>query len=164
MPISDSALICRRIATYHFILAGAPEYFAKNGSPLHPSDLLSHNCLMFLRGAWDNEWRFSERDGELSMAVSGNMQSNSANALRLAAVHGQGLVMLPSFLVADDLRAGRLASVLSPFLGIEYAVNAIYPNRHRLSAKVRSFIDLLAKHFHDDPAWADPCSEQSAKR
>jgi DNA-binding transcriptional LysR family regulator len=164
MPISDSTLICRRIATYHFILAGAPEYFVRNGSPLHPSDLLNHNCLMFLRGAWDNEWRFAERDGELSMAVSGNMQSNSANALRLAAVHGQGLVMLPSFLVADDLRVGRLASVLSPFLGTEYAVNAIYPNRHRLSAKVRSFIDLLAKHFRDDPAWADPCSEQSAKR
>jgi DNA-binding transcriptional LysR family regulator len=161
MPVSDSSLITRRIATYHFILTGAPEYFAKHGSPEHPSDLVNHNCLTFLRGAWGDEWRFSGRDGDLSVPVSGNMQSNSANGLRLAAVHGQGLTILPSFLVADDLRAGRLTSVLNNFLGAEYAVNAIYPHRHRLSAKVRSFIDLLAEHFRDDPAWADPCSHPS---
>jgi DNA-binding transcriptional LysR family regulator len=161
MPVSDSSLIARRIATYHFILSGAPKYFAKHGTPTHPSDLVNHNCLTFLRGAWGNEWRFSGPEGELSVPVSGNMQSNSANGLRLAAVHGQGLTILPSFLVADDLRAGRLASALNEFLGTEYAVNAIYPHRHRLSAKVRSFIDLLAEHFRDDPAWADPCSGRS---
>ncbi len=160
MPVSDSSLISRRIATYHFILVGAPAYFAKHGYPADPSDLVNHNCLMFLLGAWGNEWRFCGPDGELSVPVSGNMQSNSANALRLAAVHAQGLTILPSFLVADDLRAGRLASVLNAFLDTEYAVNASYPNRHRLSAKVRSFIDLLAKHFRDDPAWADPCSDR----
>jgi hypothetical protein len=44
---------------------------------------------------------------------------------------------------------------LSEFLQTEHAINAIYPHRHHLSAKVRSFIDLLAKHFHHDPAWAD---------
>jgi DNA-binding transcriptional LysR family regulator len=161
MPVSDSNLISRRVATYHFILVGAPEYFAKRGNPANPSDLVNHNCLCFSRGAGGNEWRFSGPDGEVSVPVSGNMQSNSANALRLAAVHAQGLTILPSFLVADDLRAGRLASGLNAFLDTEYAVNATYPNRHRLTAKVRSFIDLLAKHFRDDPTWADPRSDQS---
>jgi DNA-binding transcriptional LysR family regulator len=160
MPVSDSSLISRRIATYHFILVGAPEYFAKHGNPASPSDLVNHNCLRFLRGAWGNAWRFSGPDGELSVPVSGNMQSNSANALRLAAVHAQGLTILPSFLVADDLRAGRLVSGLNAFLGTEYEINASYPNRHRLSAKVRNFIDLLAKHFRDDPTWADPGSDR----
>jgi hypothetical protein len=55
-------------------------------------------------------------------------------------------------------------SGLNDFLDNEYAVNAIYPHRHRLSAKVRSFIDLLVKHFHDDPAWADPCSRRSKRQ
>jgi DNA-binding transcriptional LysR family regulator len=157
-PVADSSLISRRIATYHLILAGAPGYFAKHGWPQHPSELANHNCLAPMHPTWSNEWRFSAPEGELTVPVSGNLQSNSANALRLAAVHGQGLALLPSFLVADDLRAGRLAPVLNEFLDTEYAVNAIYPHRHRLSAKVRSFIDLLAKHFRDDPNWADPCS------
>jgi hypothetical protein len=47
--------------------------------------------------------------------------------------------------------------VLTGFLQTEYAINAIYPHRLHLSAKVRSFIDLLTKHFHEDPTWADPC-------
>jgi DNA-binding transcriptional LysR family regulator len=158
MPAADSSLISRRIATYHFILVGAPSYFAQHGLPTHPSDLMSHNCLAFLHAVWGNEWRFSGPDGTLAVPVSGNMQSNSANALRLAAVHGQGVTIMPSFLVADDLRAGRLVSVLDEFLTAEYGVTAIYPHRHRLTAKVRSFIDLLAARFREDPAWADPCS------
>ncbi|MBO0759329.1 MAG: substrate binding domain-containing protein, partial [Bradyrhizobiaceae bacterium] len=147
-----------------FILVGAPKYFAEHGIPDHPSDLVQHNCLKFLGGAWGNDWHFSGPEGDLSVPVSGNMQANSVNALRLAAAHGQGLTVLPSFLVADDLRAGRLRSALNDFLDTEYAVNAIYPHRHRLSAKVRSFIDLLAKHFHEDPAWADPCSRRSKRQ
>jgi DNA-binding transcriptional LysR family regulator len=164
MPVADSSLITRRIATYHFMLVGATDYFAKHGIPEHPTDLVSHNCLTFLRAVWGNEWKFSGPDGELGVPVSGNMQSNSANALRLAAVHGQGLTVLPSFLVADDLRAARLIPVLKEFLNTEYPVSAIYPHRHQLSAKVRSFIDLLAKHFREDPSWADPCAGQRNAR
>ena len=65
--------------------------------------------------------------------------------------------MAPSFLLIDEIKSGRLVPVLTEFLAAEHAINAIYPHRHHLSAKVRSFIDLLAKRFHDDPAWADPC-------
>ena len=87
------------------------------------------------------------------------MESNSANALRLAAVHGQGLTLLPSFLVAEELRSGRLVPVLSKFLRTQYPICAVYPHRHHLSAKVRSFLDLLAKHHRENPAWADPCKD-----
>jgi DNA-binding transcriptional LysR family regulator len=31
--------------------------------------------------------------------------------------------------------------------GVEFAIDAIYPHRHHLSTKVRSFIDLLAERF-----------------
>jgi hypothetical protein len=65
--------------------------------------------------------------------------------------------MVPSFLVKDEIKSGRLIPVLTGFLEAEYPINAIYAHRHHLSAKVRSFIDLLVKHFREDPAWADPC-------
>jgi DNA-binding transcriptional LysR family regulator len=164
MPLADSSMMSRRIATYHFILTGAPGYFAKYGIPKHPRDLATHNCLTFSNAVGGHDWRFSGPEGDLSVPVAGNMQSNSANALRLAAVHGQGVTILPSFLVADDLRAGRLMPVLNEFLNAEHAVSAIFPHRHRLSVKVRSFIDLLGKHFRDDPAWADPCRDQRKHR
>jgi DNA-binding transcriptional LysR family regulator len=157
MSVPDSALIARRVATYRFVVCGAPGYLAARGIPQQPADLARHNCLIFSRSAWGDEWRFSGADGEQSVPVAGNMHANSDNALRLAAVHGQGLAMAPGFLFADDIKSGRLVPVLTEFLRTEYPVNAIYPHRQYVSAKVRSFIDLLAKRFRENPAWADPC-------
>jgi hypothetical protein len=79
------------------------------------------------------------------------------NALRLAAVQGQGLTKMPSFLVADEIRSGRLVPLLTEHSRAEYPINAVYPHRHQLSAKVRSFLDLMTKTYRDNPAWADPC-------
>jgi len=164
MSVPDSSLVVRRVATYRFVVCGAPGYLAGRGIPRQPADLVHHNCLVYSHSAWGNEWRFAGPDGEQSVAVAGNLQANSDNAMRLAAVHGQGLALAPSFLLIDEIKSGRLVPVLSEFLQTEHAINAIYPHRHHLSAKVRSFIDLLVKHFHDDPVRADPCSSRlSAK-
>ncbi len=157
MTVPDSSLISRRVATYRFVVVGAPGYLAARGTPKRPADLAQHNCLIYSHSAWGNEWRFAGPDGEQSVPVSGNLLANSDNALRLAAVHGQGLALAPSYLVIDEIKSGRLVPVLTEFLQTEHAINAIYPHRRHLSAKVRSFIDLLAKHFREDPAWADPC-------
>src|SRR5258706_269241 len=85
--------ICRRVATYRFVVCGAPAYFAARGMPKQPADLVQHNCLIYSHSAWGHEWRFAGPDGEQSITVSGNLQANSDNALRFAAVHGQGLAL-----------------------------------------------------------------------
>jgi DNA-binding transcriptional LysR family regulator len=157
MSVPDSSLIARCVATYRFVVCGSPGYLAARGVPREPADLVHHNCLIYSHSAWGNEWHFAGPDGEQSVAVVGNLQANSDNALRLAAVHGQGLALAPSFLVIDEIKSGRLVPVLTEFLQTDHAINAIYPHRRHLSAKVRSFIDLLARRFRDDPAWADTC-------
>jgi DNA-binding transcriptional LysR family regulator len=163
MPVPDSSLIARRVATYRYVVCGAPSYLAKRGTPRQLVDLAHHNCLIFSRSGWGNEWRFADADGEHSVPVSGNLLANSANALRLAAVHGQGLAMAPGFLFADDIKSGRLIPILTEFSSTEHAINVIYPHRRHLSAKVRSFIDLVTRRYHEDPSWADPCKACSAK-
>jgi len=162
MSVPDSSLVVRRVATYRFVVCGAPGYLAARGIPRQPADLSRHNCLVYSHSAWGNEWRFAGPDGEQSVAVEGNLQANSDNALRLAAVHGQGLALAPSFLLIDEIKSGRLVPILTEFLQTEHAINAIYPHRHHLSAKVRSFIDLLVKHFHEDHGWADACRSRLA--
>src|SRR5262245_38193234 len=156
MLVPDSSLIARCVATYRYVVCGSPGYLAARGSPREPADLVHHNCLIYSHSACGSEWRFAGPDGEQSVAVAGNLQANSDNALRLAAVHGQGLALAPSFLLIDEIKAGRLVPVLTEFLQTDHAVNAIYPHRRHLSAKVRSFIDLMARRFRDDPAWAGP--------
>ena len=162
--VSDLSLIARRLATYRFAVCAAPSYLERRGTPMRPADLLEHNCLRWSHSAWGDEWRFVGPDGEQSVAPTGNLQSNSANALRLAAVHGQGMIMSPMFLVADDIKAGRLVSILQESLQEEHAINAIYPHRQHVPAKVRSFIDLLIRYFREYPTWAQPCKAQEIDR
>jgi DNA-binding transcriptional LysR family regulator len=51
---------------------------------------------------------------------------------------------------------GRLVPLLPEFRPVEFAINAIYPHRRHLSAKVRRFIDLLADRFVEHQRWMKP--------
>ena len=87
--------------------------------------------------------------------MSGRLSANNGGALRGAALAGLGLAFLPSFLVGDDLREGRLERVLPDWSDADdIAVHAIYPAGRNLSPKVRVFVDHLAEHFGPDPYWA----------
>jgi DNA-binding transcriptional LysR family regulator len=81
-----------------------------------------------------------------SVRVSGNLISNSGETLRTSTLQGVGIWLAAGFLVADDLESGRLVRILPEYRPVEFAMNAVYPHRHHLSAKVRSFVDLLAHH------------------
>jgi DNA-binding transcriptional LysR family regulator len=85
-------------------------------------------------------------DGERAVHVTGNMEANSLDALKLAAALGQGLILLPDFLVMDEIKSGRLLAVLTEFASMEAPIHAAYPHRQHLSTNVRTFVDLLVKH------------------
>ena len=66
---------------------------------------------------------------------------------------GLGLALLPTFIIGQDLQAGRLRAVLSEYIPIDQHVHALYlPTRH-LPAKVRTFIDFLVNRFGPKPYW-----------
>ena len=91
---------------------------------------------------------------DVSIQVSGNLRANNGDALRAAAIAGQGLIHQPTFIVADDLRAGTLVALTldqpAAELGGIYAV--FLPDRHP-AAKVRAFIDFIATRFTPEPPW-----------
>jgi DNA-binding transcriptional LysR family regulator len=147
LPIPDSSLIVRRIGSFRVQVFGAPSYFKTHGLPREPSDLTKHNCLSYSFSPWGSDWSFDREDGEETVHVSGNMESNSFETLRLAAVRGQGLIRTAGSSVADEVKTGQLVAVLTEFVRAERAINAIYPHRLHLSAKVRAFLDLATKHF-----------------
>ena len=146
-PATNSSFITRTIGTYRLVVCGSPDYFARRGVPREPADLAQHDCLCHSGSIRRAEWQFDGPRGTTMVRVCGNLKGNSEIALRIAAVQGQGVCMAPSFLVADELKTGRLVAVLQEFLKTEHAINAIYPHRQHLPVKVRCFIDLLVWHF-----------------
>jgi len=98
------------------------------------------------------EWRFENPNGKpLIVAVQGRLSVNNGDALRVAALQGLGLANLPTFLVGDDLRAGRLVSVLQKTTPLALTLSAVYPPTRHITPKVRAFVDFLAERFGPVP-------------
>lgn len=146
-PPPDSSLTVRSLATWRHVLCCSPTYLERHGSPHQLSDLTARNCLRHALYPFGDDWHF--RDSEAlpaSVRTSGNLITTSGETLRLAALQGIGIALAAGFLIADDLQTGRLVRILPAYHPVELTVNAVYPHRHHLSTKVRSFIDLLAQH------------------
>jgi DNA-binding transcriptional LysR family regulator len=152
IPPPDSSLIVRRLTPWRHVLCCAPAYLETHPAPAGPADLTHHNCLRYAFYPYGDEWRFDGPDGKpVSAPVSGNVVTNSAETLRFLTL---------SFVVAEDLAAGRLVRLLPDYNPVEFAINAIYPHRHHLSTKVRTFIDLLAERFYEHRKWMNPGGEE----
>jgi DNA-binding transcriptional LysR family regulator len=102
------------------------------------------------------EWCFTVDGVVRSVVINGRFSATNAEAVRDATLAGYGVAKLASFLISDDLRAGRLVPVLNEFAADGPAVRAVYPSSRHLSPKVRSFIDELLTAWRPEPPWDRP--------
>jgi DNA-binding transcriptional LysR family regulator len=152
--LHDSTLIARRIAPCKQVVCTSPQYLASHSTPERPEDLLEHNCLAYTYLSTPREWRFKDSNGEvIVIPVKGSLQSNNGIVLRDAAVGGQGIAMLPTFYVCNELRDQKLKVILSEFPAAELSLYAVYPERRNLLPKVRAFIDFLIAKIQASPSW-----------
>jgi DNA-binding transcriptional LysR family regulator len=157
VPPPDSSLIVRSLATWRHVLCCSHSYIEQHGKPMQLADLAERNCMRHASYPFGDDWRFADRKGALaSVKVTGNLVSNSGETLRLAALAGVGIWLAAGFLVHDDLEAGKLVRLLPEYRPVEFTMNAVYPHRHHLSAKVRTFIDLLVRHSVEQQKLINP--------
>ncbi len=149
-PLPDSSLIRRRIGLGKLVLSASPEYLSRHGTPALPDDLIRHNCLTYVNSFLGHRWRFTDGERQHDVEVSGNLRSNSIEALRAAALAGQGIGLLPAVSVAEDVTSGRLVRLLPGVETSEAVVHALYPASRHLSVSVRTFVDFLAKRLRED--------------
>lgn len=157
-PLPDSAsLIAHPLTTYQRVVVASPSYFQRRGTPMTPGDLARHDVLTHLgaTGVADS-WRFT-KDGVESVAkVRGPMRTNAVYALRDSTVAGLGLALLPDWLVAADVAAGRLKVVLRGFATTPTVVSAVHRIELRGTPRVRAFIEHLAREYEREAATRQP--------
>jgi DNA-binding transcriptional LysR family regulator len=156
--IGSQALIARKFATTQMVLCAAPAYIERKGLPATPEDLARHDCLTYEYLAARNLWRFRDRGGaERAVKIGGRVHANNGRLLTALAVDGLGVLLEPDFIVAPEIRAGRLVRLLPDYTPPSSDIYAAYPSRRHLSAKVRVFVDFLAARFVGRMPWAlDP--------
>lgn len=145
----STSLIAKNIAPAKRVLCASPSYIQKYGQPRHPNELRFHRCLHYGYQKSGYHWRLHGPDGAQSFSVNCVMSSNNGETLKTAAVQGQGIALLPTFILGDAIEQEQLLSLLSGFEPPEIALFALYPRHRHLSAKVRLFVDLLTERFID---------------
>jgi DNA-binding transcriptional LysR family regulator len=135
-PLPDSSLIARRLGATPMIVCAAPAYISRYGEPSRPADLADHSCFDYSSAKTRGVWAFAAAEGANAMVTvgQGRFRANSGEALRMLALSGEGIVLEPRFIVADDLRAGRLVRLLDGYEPAPTMIHIVYPHSRLLLA------------------------------
>ncbi|CAN7758001.1 LysR family transcriptional regulator [Caballeronia sp. LjRoot34] len=144
--LGDVGLVARPLRGLGRIVCASPAYLAEQGTPRSPEELASHNCLCFHYIQPEREWRF-DKPKSCTISVSGQLTVNNGPALLMAALGGIGIVMLPDFLVANDIASGRLVQLFPEEDFSRAPLQLVYlPDRY-MTPKLRSFVDFVVEHL-----------------
>jgi DNA-binding transcriptional LysR family regulator len=138
----DAALIARPIAKVSFYMVAARAYLDRAGRPAKPAELAGHPLLHYALYPGDS-FSFAGEEGTETVKLNPVLRSGNETLLHMTALEGMGLALLPKWLVAGDIAAGRLEHVMPGQPVLEGKLFAVYPSRKYLSAKVRTFIDFI---------------------
>jgi DNA-binding transcriptional LysR family regulator len=151
--LSDSSLIARKLAPVRMVTCASPSYLQARGTPQTPADLSAHQAIIDLNMRDPNVWNYGAEGECMETRVHGRLRFASPEACLAAAERGFGIARAPDFVAADSLKAGRLSTLLCNFESEMVHVHAVYPHARHLAAKVRVFVDFLAKRFAGEPLW-----------
>jgi DNA-binding transcriptional LysR family regulator len=143
--LPDSTLVARHVGEMRRIVVASNDYLKAHGEPKRPAEIVAHQTIEFGAMTAAADWRFVENNTEIRVSPSPRFSSNSADAAIQHAEAGGGLTRVLTYQAAASLRAGRLKIVLAKFEQPPLPIHIVYPTSRLLSAKVRTFIDLVTE-------------------
>jgi DNA-binding transcriptional LysR family regulator len=144
--LEDSTMIARPLFPYAMTVCASPAYLTRRGTPQTPADLEHHDCLDFMHWPHSMRWRLRGDKGPNNLDAS-RFRSNNGQALRVAALHGFGIVLQAEVLLAQDIAAGRLVPIMQDYLPVARPVHLVYPRDRRQTPKLTTFIDFMLARF-----------------
>lgn len=159
--LPDSSLIARRLAPIQAVMCASPAYLERMGKPQLPEELMQHRCLAYnLISNFENWDLYDAKEQLVRTKIVPYLKASDGQFLRDAAVAGLGIVLLPTFIVYQQIDSGALQPLLTEFHAAPLTAYAIYPQTRHLSQRVRAFVDFLIRRFEGSPYW-DLCLQNS---
>lgn len=141
--LADSELVAHRLGTMNRVTCAAPSYLARRGQPRSPAELATHDCAVFDAGPRPDVLEFESPAGPVAQRVDPCFVAGNSLLLRDAIVAGLGIALMPSYLVADDLAAGRLVELLPRYRPPAHGIYALCVRHRDRSARVHAFVEAL---------------------
>jgi DNA-binding transcriptional LysR family regulator len=143
--LADSSLVARHVGDMRRIVVASPAYLKSRGEPRRPQDIAAHDTIQFGANSASADWRFVDSGNEIRLNYAPRLSTNSADAGIQYAEAGGGLTRVLAYQAAEAIKRGRLKIVLAKFEPPPLPIHIVYPTSRLLSAKVRTFIDLVVE-------------------
>lgn len=148
-PPGDKSTIWRKVCKVPRVLVAAPDYLAATGTPQGPDDLADLACLSYRADAREEVWELSRGGSRRTHKAGGAFSANNGDVLARLVLNGEGVALLPRFIVEDDLAAGRLVEILPDWSAPEIWLTLYYPPYERLPLRVATFSDFFETYIKE---------------
>ncbi|MCI3179655.1 LysR family transcriptional regulator [Caulobacter sp. CCUG 60055] len=153
-PGDSASLAARPLGRQETVLCAAPAYLDRRGRPQDLEALAGHDAILDLR---DGGWRLIGEDGRLRrIDPPARLRLGGVDAAMQAAVAGCGVALVPRWLAAEAIAAGRLEAVLPGRTPPGPPIHALWPRAPHLPRRLRAVIDALVEAFTPAPPWERP--------
>ncbi|WP_434420155.1 LysR family transcriptional regulator [Nannocystis pusilla] len=155
----------RKVGEARFIAVASPAYLAGRPPLARPQDLAEHVVLSGPRGV-EGLMTWPQLRGT-SLPVRPWLVTNDLPLLRVTALEGLGVALLPMHLVFEDLAANALVRVLAEDIGASIEIIALFLPERAKSPVLRAFFTDVARYTAERDATrsaAPPPRRGSARR
>lgn len=145
----DPSLVARPLGTMRERIVASPQLLERQAPAgvSDPSQLPQLEALRNNHFRDEGQWVLERADARATVPVRGTLAINSYIGMRRAALLGLGMARLPRYLVADELRDGRLVELLPDWHLPATPVSLVYPSREHLPLRSRAFRDFVVDWF-----------------
>ena len=148
-PPGDKSTIWRKVCPVPRLLVAAPGYLARNGTPQTPEDLSRFSCLSYGPEARTEVWELSRGPGRRAHKARGRFSTDNGDLLARLVLQGEGIALLPRFIVEEALAAGELVQLLPDWSARSIWLTLFYPPYERLPLRVATFSDFFETYVKE---------------
>ncbi len=145
--LRDSSLVCRAIGRSTDVIVAAPSYLQRRGVPVSPNNLTDHQILLDSAESTMRCWTFTDAAGDNRVPFMPFLTAQTAVIVEQCAIAGLGIARLPSLMVDEHVRAGRLVRLLQDFaiVGGDRTVWILYSGQRHATETARAFVEFAAQ-------------------
>ncbi|MES2964504.1 MAG: LysR substrate-binding domain-containing protein [Bdellovibrionota bacterium] len=149
--LSDSSLVAKKLGADRRLLVASPSYLKARGTPKHPRELATHDCLVF-QGRSSPTWVLIKDRSQIEVEVHGPARATDMQALRELAIRGLGITLIPEMSCIDAIASGELKAIMPEWKTESSGAYAVYPSRKFVPARLQVFLREL--EAWKAPSWS----------
>ncbi len=149
--LSEASFTAIRVGAVREVVCASPAYLKAHGVPRSPKDVPDCEAITFSHDRAPPTWSLREGKRTVTVRPRSRLLVNSSEVAIQAAIDGRGITRALSYMVAAEVKAGRLRLILGDFEPEPLPIHIIYHEGKRAAARVRAFVDYVVDRLRTNP-------------